>query len=783
MYWLLDSDEKLRLRNLMGTLVQHISVIQGTVQDDQLFPFVGRKDLRKATAVIQTLSNPDDLVVDPFSGSGIFTYAVSQLDRRAVASEWEPYTWRMSTAPWRLPDEDELDLALKVLHSAVDSDLNELYSITCDCGHPHVLDSQFFDREPLEYVNVTPHERLGKDGRTITYRGKHRCPQCGATEKYCSEKDLRHLEDIQHRILPEWASDLFQYPLIENSRINISRSFTTYGALFPKRSQLALAILWEGIRQLCCSRFTQEFLMDALLSILPQAKYKDYRSKSQDLHVPERQLREVNLLFRFNEQVKKRWNGISRYSFASSTGSSPIACTDFRKLLEGLDSESVQLLFTDPPWTDGNAYFEKAQLYHPWLEYNLADDAERLENEVVVTDAPSRQMVHGVDRWWSDLRYFLQESSRVLAPGAFLAIYFRPIPASQWLPNVNRIKLYARAAGFEPLLTVDAASKDPSMRIQQSASFVFSSDLIFVFYRLPAALRRLFVNDYDIDYLVFRSASDLQQEIGPFTYEEWQDAFRRKAIAEGIPDVLTPKFDDEVVALFARYTRQVDGGRYLTLQNTPFSGQLFDVPIEERLFAFVPSIVDELCAESSTFSYDEFLLKLAAFVENGTRMLIQKIQRVDVVRLLQPYAEPLPEGKLFRKRSLPKLPNGIRRLMDLDPAAFETFVGQLFEAQGYSNVAVMGGAGDRGVDVVALDPDGCSVVIQCKRYLNNVSAEPIQRLHSFSVTRGAKRRIVVTTAGFTRQAEEEAEKTQTELIDGDSLELLVQQYLPTFLEQ
>lgn len=783
MYWLLDSDEKLRLRNLMETLVQDISVIQGTVQDDQLFPFVGRKDLRKAAAVVRTLSNPDDLVVDPFSGSGIFTYAVSQLHRRAASSEWEPYTWRMSSAPWRLPDQNELDEALKALHSAVDSDLNELYSIVCDCGHSHILDSQFFDRVPLEYVYVTPHERLGKDGRTITYRGRHKCPRCGATEKYCTDADLQHLDEIESRILPAWARELFQHRLIENSRINLSRSFTTYGSLFPKRSQLALAILWEGIQQLHCSTFTRDFIVDAFLSILPQAKYKDYRSKSQDLHVPERQLREVNILFRFDEQVKRRWNGLSRYSFASNTGSSPIACSDFRELLKGLSSESVQLLFTDPPWTDGNAYFEKAQLYHPWLDYNLADDTARLENEVVVTDAPSRQMVHGVDRWWSDLRYFFQESSRVLAPGAFLAIYFRPIPASQWLENLNRIKLFARAAGFEPLLTVDAASKDPSMRIQQSASFVFSSDLVFVFYRLPAALRRLFVGDHDIDYLVFRSASDLQQEIGPFTHEEWQAAFRRNAMAEGVPRVLTPQFDDDVATLFARYTRQVDGGRYLTLQDTPFSGQLFDVPIEERLFAVVPTIVNELCAESPTFSYDEFLLKLAAFVENGTRMLIQEIQRVDVVRLLQPYAEPLPEGKLFQKRSLPKLPNGIRRLMDLDPTAFEAFVGQLFEAQCYTNVAVMGGAGDRGVDVAALDPDGRSVVIQCKRYLNNVSAEPIQRLHSFSVTRGAKRRIVVTTAGFTRQAVEEAEKTQTELIDGDALELLVQQYLPTFLKE
>ena len=778
MYWLLSDHEKHVVRQRIENLVLRISDISGSHQADQLFPFVGRKDRRKAEAVISSLSEPADLVIDCFSGSGIFTYAARGLGRSVQACEWEPYTWRMSTAPWRLVDKDLLDHAIRELSNSIRNEIDELYWTRCVCGYDHVLDSLFFDRVPLRYDAVTKHERLGRNGETVTFRGKHKCPHCKATEKHFDSADALHMQDIESRTLPEFAQTIFNLHLIENSRINLSKEFTTYASLFPKRSQIALSIMWEAIQNLDVATEIKGFLEDAFLAILPQAKYKDYRSKSQDLHCPEKQLREVNLFYRFIEQVQLRNRRLREYSFSSECGEEPIQCTDFRSLLSALPEGGAQLVFTDPPWSDGNAYFEKAQLYHPWLNYDLSTDRKRLEGEVVVSDAPSRKAKHDIDRWWQDIEEFFLLSSKSIEDLGFLAVYFRPIPAKYWLQTLNRLKFIARSAGFEPLLTVDAGSNDPSMRIQQSASFVFSSDLIFVFLKLPTEIRRLIVGGHDIDHLVFRTSVELQDELGPYTFNQWKDRFRNNVYSEGISTVLASSFDADLVKLFRRYNREISDGRFLPRLETPFSGQYFDIPVQERLFASVPAIIDELFAQRDWFTYEEFLLKLASFVENGTRMLIQSIEKVDVVNILSPYVDILPDGRGFTRKPKPDLPDRIQNILSMDPYDFERFVAALFEAQGYSHVAQIGGAGDRGVDVTARDPQGKSVVIQCKRYRNSVSADPIQRLHSFAISRKVDRRIVVTTSHFTPQAIEEAQNTHTELIDGDALSELVARYLP-----
>ena len=70
-------------------------------------------------------------------------------------------------------------------------------------------------------------------------------------------------------------------------------------------------------------------------------------------------------------------------------------------------------------------------------------------------------------------------------------------------------------------------------------------------------------------------------------------------------------------------------------------------------------------------------------------------------------------------------------------------------------------------------------MVQCKRYTgNNVSAESIQRLHSFAVTRGAEKKIVITTSNFTPQAREEANHAEVELINGEELATLIATHLP-----
>ncbi|BAS07719.1 restriction endonuclease [Arthrobacter sp. Hiyo4] len=619
--------------------MESIATITGNTQSDQLFPFVGRKDIRKADVVIKSLSSRDDLVVDPFSGSGIFTYAAAGLNRRISSNEWEPYTHRMSTAPWRLPEREEIAIARNELISALNPKMNYLYRTTCTCGHEHVIDSQFFDRVPLRYTHVTPHVRLGPAGETVTYRQGSKCPRCGETEKTFDATDQNHIDEINSVELPQRYRDLFDTQLIKNSRINLSDDWTIYGKLFPHRSKLAMAEIWDAISRLDGSENTRLFMQDAFLAIIPQAKYKDYRSKSQDMHVPQVQLREVNLLSRFVESIDRRGRRLHEYSFSSSSNQPPIACDDFRGFMSRLEPGSAQLVLTDPPWSDGNAYFEKAQLYHPWLGYTLSSDDDRLENEVVVTDAPSRSASHDEDRWWLDMADFFASAAKATRDLGYLAMYFRPIPARRWLENLNRLKLEARIAGFEPLLSVDVSSPDPSMRIQQSASFVFSADMVFVFLKLPQALRRRFVRDIDLDHLAFKTAASLQETTAmPFSESQWRREFSRQLNTEGAPEINLPANEHIVAELFTRYTREVQAGRFLIRSQTPFAGQLFDVPAAERLFAYVPTVVRELTLAGATFTYDMFLLRLAAYVENGTRMLINEVQGVDMRKILAPYA-------------------------------------------------------------------------------------------------------------------------------------------------
>lgn len=782
MYWLFNEETQTRIRQEVEALVLTLSELDNKpVQDDQLFPFVGRKDRRIAAEVVKGLTKINENVCDPFTGSGMLAYATEQEQRTVLANEYEIYTNRMANAPWRIPtDVDSLNELYEKFIQEIKPALDELYKTICVCGHTHVLDSLFFDRDPLRYTGITNHERLGPNGENVTYRLKYRCPNCKRTEKHFDNSDLNHLQQLDLRPI----SDVFDSTLIENSRINLSSEFIVYRNLFPHRSMLALDIMWEALNQIDADSDIIDFLKDVFLSILPQAKFKDYRSKSQDLHCPKVQLREVNLLYRFQQQFENRLHGLTQYGFSYKGANLPIKCVDFREYCQNIAANSVDLFFTDPPWGDGNAYFEKAQLYHPWLGYSLSADADRLAKEVVITDAPSRRAEHNEARWWADMDELFQQAQRTLKEERYFALMFRPIKASQWLRVLNRLKFLARKSGFEPLLTIDIDSADPSMRVQQSASYAFVDDLILLFIKLPDNIKRWIIDDHDIDQIVFQTAEALQENLSrSITYKEWRKVVGDEFTNRGLHDLNLPKFEARLLSVFKMYCDEVEAQRFLTKHLTPFSGQLFDVPVTERIFLYVPKVVEELDSEGDQFSYSQFILKLSQFLENGTRSLISEVSDLDMANILETYAEKIPDTKYFKRRKLPNIPVDIKRVMDLDPYQFEIFVGHLLEAQGFTNVVVAGRAGDRGVDLIAKDPAGKMTIIQCKQWFgNNVGTTPVQRLDSFARTRKAERKILITTSDFTIQGADEAKITETETVNGDQLGKLIAEFMPDFLK-
>lgn len=129
--------------------------------------------------------------------------------------------------------------------------------------------------------------------------------------------------------------------------------------------------------------------------------------------------------------------------------------------------------------------------------------------------------------------------------------------------------------------------------------------------------------------------------------------------------------------------------------------------------------------------------------------------------------------RLRRRRARLGEMRSLRGLLAMSPAGFEFAVADLFRARGYDDMRRVGGSGDLGVDLVGRDPDGLSVIVQCKRYGRDkrVGSPAIQGFIGMAVHHRAERGLVVTTSSYTEPAIRLAAQAPLPitLIDGTAL--------------
>jgi len=121
------------------------------------------------------------------------------------------------------------------------------------------------------------------------------------------------------------------------------------------------------------------------------------------------------------------------------------------------------------------------------------------------------------------------------------------------------------------------------------------------------------------------------------------------------------------------------------------------------------------------------------------------------------------------------------RLGEMPPQHFEILVGDLLEAMGYEDVAVVGQSGDRGVDVVGTVQVGITTireVVQVKRHKSNINRKVVDQLRGALPYHQAIRGTLITTSRFSSGCAEAAlypGAAPITLIDGDRLiELLIE---------
>lgn len=123
----------------------------------------------------------------------------------------------------------------------------------------------------------------------------------------------------------------------------------------------------------------------------------------------------------------------------------------------------------------------------------------------------------------------------------------------------------------------------------------------------------------------------------------------------------------------------------------------------------------------------------------------------------------------------------LRRLLALEPSAFERLSQRLLREAGFINVTVTGKSGDGGIDAVGvyrLSLVSFPVYVQCKRYSGSVGPGAVRDFRGAMEGRGEKG-LLISTGTFSRDAQAEASRDgarPVELIDGDRLCDLLREY-------
>jgi len=187
----------------------------------------------------------------------------------------------------------------------------------------------------------------------------------------------------------------------------------------------------------------------------------------------------------------------------------------------------------------------------------------------------------------------------------------------------------------------------------------------------------------------------------------------------------------------------------------------------------------ELCVLSIMTKRDEFLD--LNFLDVDPEFCFKKLKGVAASELAS--LAPIPpiltidkdDKRFVDEQAVGEFLDDSVNIAAMDWQDFEHLIRELFEKE-YGiiggEVKVTQSSRDKGVDVVAFDPDpirGGKIIIQAKRYTNTVHIESVRALYGIMQDEGAMKGILITTSDFGADAYSFAKDKPITLLNGGNL--------------
>jgi DNA modification methylase len=483
----------------------------------------GKKSHEAIRQYINHYTNPEDIVLDPFCGSGSTALASLIEGRKTIAIDLSPAATFITKNYCTPENPDEIMLELSAIQRITEPDIAWLYETRCDrcegkavtgyvvysyvfqcnrctekiplfdCECVKVLTESgenksirvcpiCYTKDLQEEISTTKLKRFNAIPVLVSYLCQDGCKPKRDQRRYddpdpkkrqyFKHYDLGKIQEIVDRRIPH------RYP--SHRMMNVksdtepwgdkwragTSNFRTVAELYTKRNLWALAAIKDAVKQspsLCfaltgISLNTSKMIRESNTQYLAGTYYLPQISK------------EVNVWSSFSrraKQVADYMKSVTPNFKSLDLMISTQSATD----LTNISSNSVDYIFTDPPYGDNVQYGELNFIWESWMNF----DTQWLDNEIIVNKTRNKS-----DYEWAQLiRQAMQECFRVLKPGRWITLCYHDTSEGTW----GLIQDIMAEVGFisektELILYIDKTAKSYN---QYVASKVTKRDLVINF--------------------------------------------------------------------------------------------------------------------------------------------------------------------------------------------------------------------------------------------------------------------------------------------------------------
>jgi DNA modification methylase len=295
--------------------------------------------------------------------------------------------------------------------------------------------------------------------------------------------------------------------------------------------------------------------------------------------------------------------------------------------LNKIDSESVDYIYTDPPYGNKIQYLDLSTMWNAWLDLEVTEEDYQLE---AIEDGSHE---HTFEDYKNLITKSLEEMFRVLKFDRWMSFVFAHKDPKFWHVIVDA----AKRCGFEYRGTVVQRNGPISFKKVQNPFTTLAGQLIINFYKAknPNTLMQQGVG-MQVSELIMQTLEGVIAKDGGATLEEINNELIIKGMNLGFLHLLAKEYEDIASLLRANFDYDVANKKYVLRNNQPFKTNM---PLELRIRYYLISYFKVAQQQGRVPTLDEIVLDTIPRLKNGITPSEQ-----DILAVLETIAERIGDN-------------------------------------------------------------------------------------------------------------------------------------------